>query len=128
MSETYITNEQMAHMRAAVAPIYMDTCQRLVYTEPVSDPSYNNPTYPDGASLACLFVAKPKPDVLPGTEALQIDADLYLPRTTTLLPNDRVKITHLHGDAIAEPQTFAVAQGPVVDSVTMRAGLTLVVE
>lgn len=122
----YITNDQMAHMRAAVAPIYMDTCQRLVYTEPDSDPSYNNPTYPEGASLACLFVAKPKPDVLPGTDALQIDADLYLPRTSTLLPNDRVMITHLHGDAVAEPQTYTITAGPIVDSVTMSCGLTLV--
>lgn len=129
MTAQYITGAGMAHMRAAVVPIYMDTCQRLVYTEGTTG-AYGTPviTYVAGASIECLFVAKPKPDVLQGTEVLRIDADLYLPRGATLNPHDRVKITHLHGDAVESPQTFAVNSGPLVDHVTAHAGLTLVVE
>lgn len=128
MTETYITDDQLTHMRVAVAPIYMDTCQRLVYVAGVGDYGHGNDSYPAGAILSCLFVAKPTPDALPGTDVLQIDADIYLPRDTTLLPDDRLTITHLHGEALSVPMTFVIASGPYMDMVTMHAGLKRFVE
>ncbi len=131
MPETYITTGQLAHMRTAVAPIYMDVCQRLVFNEGSGGYGYGSDAYTPGESIICLFVAKPKPDVLAGTEILQIDADIYLPRLTVLLPNDHIKITYVQGetteDSVLGDQEFAIVAGPMVDMVTMQAGLRLLV-
>jgi hypothetical protein len=125
---TYITDAQMADMRRLLGFVYMDTCLRLIYTPGTGDYGYGGDTYVEGASLSCLFVAKARPDAMPGTEVLQIDAELHLPRTTTLLPSDRVTITHLHGDEVDSPQTFRIVAGPIVDHDHMHASLQLVTE
>src|SRR5436190_2123561 len=93
-----------------------------------SDQGYGKPTYPAGASLACLFDGRPDFDAMAGTAVPQVDATLYLPRDSVLLPDDRVQVTHIHGLAILSPLTYEIVAGPTVDYMTMVAKLRLVTE
>ncbi|PYJ11282.1 MAG: hypothetical protein DMF06_03460 [Verrucomicrobia bacterium] len=127
MSGTYVTTSQYNQVIGNVKPMYMDTCKRLVYTAP-SDQGYGKPTYPAGASLACLFDGRPDFDAMAGTAVPQVDATLYLPRDSVLLPDDRVQVTHIHGLAILSPLTYEIVAGPTVDYMTMVAKLRLVTE
>lgn len=126
MSGTYVTNSMLGQMQRAVAPLYMDTCKRLVYT-PATD-SYAHPTYAAGVSLVCLFDSKPSDDVQPGTDVPMTDATLYLPAGTVLLPDDRVQITAIHGQSVTNPQTYRIVAGPLPDYFGVKAGLKLVTE
>lgn len=117
----------MRNMRRVASSGFVDTCLRLVYTAGTGDYGHGAPSYAEGDALACLFKPRPEPDAL-DTEVLMVDADLYLPRTTTLAPDDRVTITKLHGDAVATPQTFAIVGGPVLGKSLQHAELALVTD
>lgn len=117
----------MLNMRRIATAGFVDTCLRLVYTTGTGDYGHGSPSYAEGDALACLFKPRPEPDAL-DTAVPMVDADLYLPRTTTLLPDDRVTITHLHGDAVASPQTFAIIGGPVIGKTLITAELALVTD
>lgn len=128
MAGQYVTDAAMAHMRLILQPAYMDTLQRLAYSAGTGAYGYGKPTYTPAQSVPCLFIAKPQEDVLVGTEVIHIDGDLFVPRDTILYPDDRVVITHLHGERVANPQTFAIVAGPVKNSVTIQAHIALVQE
>lgn len=125
-----LPESMMRYMRKVAATGFVDTCQRLVFT--ATDGEYGTgtgkPTYSAGITMACLFKQRPAPDAQEQSEVLMIDADLYLARDATLLPNDRVKVTHLHGDAVASPQTFDIVGGPVLGKTLLHAELRLVTE
>lgn len=117
----------MLNMRRIASAGFVDTCQRLVYTAGTGDYGHGPATYAEGDALPCLFKPRPAPDAL-DSEVLMVDADLYLPRTVTLLPDDRVTITHLHGDAVASSQTFSIVAGPVMGKTLLHAELALVTD
>lgn len=124
----YITDAALSHMQQLTVPAYMDTALRGVYTEGSGSYGYGTPTYPDGVSFACLFVPRAQPDALAGTNVPVTDADLFFAATVTLTANDRVTITHLHGEAVDSPQTFAIVAGPVQTHIGQQATLRLVQE
>lgn len=118
-----------AYLRRRANLGLLDTCQRLVYA--ASDGDYGPGTvegYTEGVSMDCLFKPTLKGDVQGETEVPTLDATLYLARTATLDPDDRVTITHLHGDAVASPQTFAIVKGPLLGKTLMEAGLQLITD
>lgn len=125
---SYITPNQLAAHRLITAPTFTDTCQRLIYTEGSGNYGYGAPTYPAGISMPCLFDPRPEPDANEAGAVLMVDADLYLAHDAMLLPDDRVKITHLYGEAVANPQTYAIVEGPIVDGNVMHAALSLVTD
>lgn len=119
----------MAVLRRVAATGLVDTCVRLVHTEGAGgDYGHGEPTYPEGASMACLFQPKAASDAQEESEVLLIDANLYLARTATLDPDDRIRVTHLHGDAVASPQVFEIVKGPVLGKTLLEAGLRLVTD
>jgi hypothetical protein len=123
---SYVTPQQLAHMRLITAPTLVDTCQRLVYGSTDDGYGYGS-GYTDGASTECLFVPRAEPDAQEGTVPM-VDADLYLPLDFQIGSSDRVTITHLGGEAVANPQTFAIVGGPVIDRALIHAELRLVTE
>lgn len=123
---SYITPNQLAAQRRITAPTFTATCQRLIYTAGSGDYGYGPPTYPAGVSMPCLFDPRPEPDANEGVQ--MVDADLYLAHDAVLLPDDRVKITHIYGEVIASPQTFEIVEGPIVDGNVMHAALRLVTD
>ena len=116
----------MLNLRQVAATGLHDTCTRLVYTEGSGDYGHGAPTYPAGASMTCLFKPRAEGDADEGVR--MVDADLWLARTATLEPSDRVKITYLHGDAVASPQTFDIVGGPVLGKTLLHAELQLVTD
>lgn len=124
----YVTDAAMAHMRLSLQPAYMDTLQRLAYAAGTGAYGYGTATYTPAQSYPCMFIAMPQADVITGTAVVSVDGDLFLPRDAILYPDDRVVITHLHGEALANPQTFAIVAGPIKNSVTIQAHIALVQE
>lgn len=118
----------MANLRRVVGTGLLDTCTRLVYTAGSGDYGYGAATYPAGASLACLFKPRAQTDANETGAVPMVDADLWLARDTTLLPDDRVTITHLHGDAVSDPQTFEIVGGPILGKTLLHATLRLVTD
>jgi hypothetical protein len=106
---------------------YSDTAQRLVYTVVAGGYSYGRASYPAGDSFACRFTPKPSPDLLPGADVEMTDADLFFAQDVVLLPNDRVRITHIHGDAVTQ-EDYKIVAGPVMNSLGQRATLKLAKE
>lgn len=122
-----IPESSIQTLRRLKAEDYSDQVTRLVFTPHTGDLGHGKPTYPDGKIIACRFVAKPSPDVLPGADVQMADADLHFGREVTLNPHDRVRLTHLHGDKITA-RDYAIIAGPVLDSLGNRATLKLVQE
>lgn len=118
------------YLRRVAVTGFVDTCQRLVPTAVAGDygTSTGKSTYTADTTIACLFKPKLIPDEQGASAVEVVDADLYLPLTATLLPDDRVTITHLHGDAVAEPQTFAIVGGPVLGKTMLLAELSLITD
>lgn len=124
-----VTSAQLAAERMATAETFTDTAQRLVYG--ASDGEYGPGTvegYVAGASFACSFQPKSVRDAQGETQVQMEDADLYCAVGTTLDAGDRLTITHLYGEAVANPQTFNIVKGPLVDGNVMHAGLRLVTD
>lgn len=124
--QQYITPGQLAQQRLVSAPTFKDTCRRLIHAAGSGDYGHGPAVYPEGASLSCLFDPRPAPDANEAGAVLMVDADLYLAHDAILLPDDRVKITYLYGEAVASPQTFRIVSGPVVDGNVQHAELKLV--
>lgn len=106
---------------------YSDTFTRLVYTPASGSLGFGKPTYPAGKSYSCRYVGRPTPDELPGTDVVAVDGDLHFGRDVVLLPNDRITITHLHGDVVT-PLVYDIIAGPFLDSLGQRASIKLVQE
>jgi len=128
MTGTYVTDSQFNQTTGNVAPLFMDTCQRLAYTVPADPSGYNDATYPVSISLPCLFDGRPSQDVQTGTDVPMSDATVYLARGTVLMPDDRIRVTHIHGLAILNPLTYRIVAGPTVDYFAMTAKLKLITE
>ena len=104
---------------------YSDQATRLPYTRVASGNSYGKPSYPDGAPFACRFVEANAEDVLPGAEIEQADGEVFYGLAVTLLADDRVRITHLHGDLVTA-RDYEIIAGPYRSSVGQNAKLKLV--
>lgn len=127
---SYVTAGQLAAQRQVSAPTFTDTALRLIYAGTNGDygPGTGAPTYMQGSALACSFQVKPVRDAQGQTEVPLTEADLYLAHDAVLDPEDRVVITHLYGEEQANPQTYNITSGPVVDGNVMHAELSLVTD
>lgn len=125
---SYITPAQLAHQRRITAPTFTDTCQRLVHTAASGDYGYGTPTYPAGSSSPCLFIERPLEEAQGATMVEMADGKLYLPLTFTLLPDDRVMITHMNDEEVVGPKTYAIVKGPIIDDALLYAELELVTD
>lgn len=127
---SYITPTQRSAQRLVTAPTFTDTAQRLVGTSTNGDYGSGTglPTYPAGASFPCSFQGKPAKDAQQQSEVPMADADLYYALGATLLSGDRVKITHLLGEAVTSPQTYDIVGGPFIRHNLIHAELTLVTQ
>lgn len=107
---------------------YIDRFTRLIRTPGVAGSSgVAYPTFPEGKSFPCRFVPKPSPDILPGADVQMTDAELFFDLSTDLLPDDRVRITHIAGRRV-EASDYRIVAGPVRDSLGKTATLALVRE
>lgn len=104
---------------------YSDQATRRVFSRVASGNSYGRASYDDGDTFPCRFVPKPSPDLLPGANVEMADAELHFDLGFLLLPDDRVIITHMNGQAIPE-KTYQIVAGPVQDSLGQSATLKLV--
>ena len=86
-----------------------DTCQVLQYTAGAAD-DYGKPvvTYTPGETSLCGFKPTRKREGMGGGQVPLVDAQLRLPQTVTVASQDRIKLTHRHGVALAEPVTFEI--------------------
>jgi hypothetical protein len=106
---------------------FSDTALRLVYEIEASGNSYGRPAHTEGKSFPCRFAPKPSPDALPGADVQMTDATLHFGLDTVLLPDDRVRITHIHGDKVTAAD-YRIVAGPVRESIGQQATLLLVKE
>jgi hypothetical protein len=104
---------------------YSDRAVRLIRTVESDTYSYGKDAYTAGKSFHCRFVPKPSPDALPGADVQITDAELFFGLDTILLPDDRVRITHIFGDKAIGPADYAIVAGPVQDSLGYSATLLL---
>lgn len=127
-----ITEKALARMRNAYSDGMMDTCVRMTRTSTSGNYGYDYPTYADGDTLNCLYRPKSTKERLgwqmtAGAQVFDMDATLYLPRTSTISNTDRIRMTKMHGDAITE-RTYEIVAGPVVDQVLQKVALKLVTD
>jgi hypothetical protein len=120
----------LAYMRDTAEASLWDSCLRLVYGATDGDygPGTGPPGYASGASMACRFAPRLQHDVYVPTAVPMVDADIWLDRSETLDPNDRLTITHMHGEPVANPQTFAIVSGPLISKTLQHAELSLITD
>lgn len=126
-----LSANDLAAMRAVQETAMMDTCVVLTRKE-TSVNSFGLPDvrYVEGEAIACGFNPKNTKNVLVGTNLAVTDGEFRLPLGTTISANDRIRLTHRYGSALASAQTYDVVgepiQGPsaVVVYVRLAANLT----
>ena len=108
------STEELTNFRSAQTGHMMDTVVRMVYTPNINSYNEDNPTYPDQAgTIKCGL------DMRPGSErytqsytALEYDATMRLPITTTINARDRLKVTKRFGETLSTALVFEIV-GPV---------------
>jgi hypothetical protein len=108
----------------------MDRCVRLVFTAGTMDAyGLDRPeTYEEGATLPCLFRKLKPGEAMEQTEVATIAGQLRLPKGTTMDARDRIRLTHLHGDALAAAQTYKIVGEPQDTYVGLVLNLELVTD
>ena len=107
------STDELTNFRSAQAGHMMDTVVRQAYS--ATSNSYNEdvPTYTDQTAINCGL------DMRHGSErhssnytALEYDATMRLPITTTIDARDRLKVTKRFGETLATALVFEIV-GPV---------------
>ena len=110
---TALTATELAWMRTGNAALFGDTCVRLIYSGTVTRSGDTQPQWTPGATLACRFGS------LSGSEQqgvditkLRYEATLCLAHDATVTYQDRIRLTHYHGEELATPEEFEVVGNP----------------
>jgi hypothetical protein len=103
---------RIAKMRAIYAATLRDLCIIQTRGADTGDYGYGSPSYTDGSAIACLFVPTPAEES-EGAQALTIDGEIRLPRSTTISNLDRIKVTTLYNSTTGLPQVYEIVQGPI---------------
>lgn len=119
-----ISDGTIAVLRTLKKMGYSDRCTRLVRSVSSTTFSYGKSAYTEGKSFPCRFVPKPSPDMLPGADVQMTDAELFFDRGETLLADDHILITHIHGDKVTALE-YEIVSGPVLTSLGQEATLKL---
>lgn len=113
-----LSNGAMGALRSVHDGMLSDACVRLSYVAGTSGYGYGPSTYTTAsASTSCLVTAKAQPERLENTQVRNGDVEIHLPLTMTITNLDRLRVTHLHGDALTTPQTYEIVEGPQVTHV-----------
>lgn len=122
---SYITPSQRTAQRLITAPTFTDICQRLTESATAGGDYGPGSKYTAAATLPCSFQPRVQRDAQGETMVELSTADLYVALGTTLLPEDRVTITHLLGEALAAPKVYMISGGPLVEHNVLHAELQL---
>lgn len=107
---------------------FSDRFMRLVRVPASGGLGYKKPSYSEGGiSYPCRFAQRAMLDVLPGTDVIMVEADLFFGRTVALDASDRVRITHIFNERVTATD-YEIVAGPVLDSLGKTASLRLVRE
>lgn len=122
ISDATINRLRLIHQTAL-----QDTCVRLAHA-PQPANAYGVPAaaYIEGDPLPCLFRAESRQETLAQSHVPAAQARLHLPVNTVLAAADRIRLTHLHGEALAEPEVYEVVGPPRLTWVGVEAQLKLV--
>lgn len=106
-----LNDGEIAELKAAWDDALFDTCILQTRTAGTTGQGYGKPSYTNGSTVSCLYRAIPSDEAIgqvPLTQAFILFA------TGTNLNNlMRIKITHLHGAALAVAQVYEVTEGPI---------------
>ena len=104
-----------------------DTCVRLIHT-PQTTNAYGvqEAGYVEGETLPCLFRSGSKKETMGQTRLPAAQARLRLATGAVLLAADRIRLTHLHGEALDPAEVYEVVGPPRLTWVGLEAGLELV--
>lgn len=103
---------RIAKMRAIYDSTLRDLCVIQTRGADTGDYGYGGAPYTDGSPVACLFVPTPAEES-EGAQALTIDGEIRLPRTTTISNLDRIKVTTLYNLTTGLPQVYEIVKGPI---------------
>jgi len=81
---------------------------------------------PDDESVECSFRAAKPLESTSNRTTVQLDAQIRLPAYTTLDERDRVEVTHIHGEELAETILMGVVGNPKRSRTGLLAYLTRV--
>ena len=121
-----LTAADRAYTRATQAVTFIDTCERLIYAAGSGDYGYGDATYVAGEIMPCLFIEGPVREAMSEAQVEMADAELHLAYGTQLESEDRIRITHIWGSALAEPRTYEITKGPMLKHTLLYAELGLV--
>lgn len=122
------SNAEIAELRNLYATALFDTCVPQVYGATTGPYGAGQPTYTDGEALSCLFSPGRDKEESQDGQVLRIDGRVLLPRDTTVNGWARLKITHLHGDALPVAQVYEIVAGPVLDHTGVTVKVRLVTD
>ena len=122
------SNAEIAELRSLYATALMDTCVPLTYVATSGDYGVGQPTYTAGSPIPCLFLPGRDTEESEGGQVLRIDGRVLLPLDFALNNLARLRITHLHGDAVTPPQTYEMVAGPVLDHTGVTVKVRLVTD
>jgi hypothetical protein len=117
--------QQMTNLNTVNLP---DTCQILEhssgspdrYNKPANtwtvriDPASPDPENPEPLGIPCGIEYLESQDTVPATQTVLIQASLRLEKGTQVNNLDRIKLTHVRGEALDPPQTFNIVGAPKI--------------
>ena len=121
-------NAEIAELRGLYASALFDTCVPLAYGATAGSYGVGQPTYTAGDPVPCLFLPGRDKEESAGGQNLRIDGRVLLPRDFAFDNLARLRITHLHGDALTTPQTYEIVAGPVLDHTGVTVKVRLVTD
>lgn len=71
-----------------------------------------NVTYTAGSGVNCLFRPEKRGEGMDQSDVPLADARMRLEMGTEIRAVDRVRLTHLHGDALAQPEDYEIIGEP----------------
>lgn len=107
-----LSSGELSRMRDTQESAMQDTCRVLAYSSEADDYGNPSPTYTAGSAISCGLKLT-GPDELHGSgDVPVIDGEIRLPLSTSVGPDDRIRVTHRYGKELSSYQTFDV-EGPI---------------
>lgn len=108
-----LSSGELASMRRVQTDSMIDECVLVIYSNsgdnPIGEPTAG---YSDGDTVKCSFNPVSNREVSEGSDVTVSDATIRLPMTVSLQPRDRVRITKIAHETLAEPLTYEVIGAP----------------
>lgn len=126
---TLIPEAVLTALRATYESALADTVVHLQHGATSDGYGDGHPSYSTALSYSCLYLPdKASPELMQRTQVYDVTGQIDLPRAAygTINRKDRLKITHIHGDALATALTFEIIQGPTLNQVGHRVRVKLV--